>query len=321
MAKKKLPKSGLVTIIVLIAGALLFGPRILAGLNRTEAVIAEASAFSVRTHEVTPQTLRSYLEVNGDVICTQQVEVFPDMGGILVAVRADLGSTVTRGQIIAEVDPSRPGLVYFNSPVRAPISGTISKTPLSTGSTVSQNTSITAISTNENLEILSRIPEREIAHLDTGLTAEVFLQAYPGETFNATVIRVSPIVDSTSRTKLINLQFDDRDTRISSGMFGRVRLNTRTYEDVLAIPSEAVIANYGVQVVYVVEQDASGQPVSARREVTSGASLQGLTEIRSGLEAGDVIVVQGQQLLSGGESLRIIGSVSARSGGDQERAQ
>jgi multidrug efflux pump subunit AcrA (membrane-fusion protein) len=90
------------------------------------------------------------------------------------------------------------------------------------------NTSLMAISLNENLEINARIPEREIAGLVTGLKAEVSLQAYPGEVFHATVNRVSPVVDSISRTKLINLRFDQEDRRINAGMFARLRLNTRS---------------------------------------------------------------------------------------------
>ena len=117
------------------------------------------------------------------------------------------------------VDPSRIGAAYRNSPVYAPIAGIISKTPLSPGMTVSPSTSVTVISAGESLEINARIPEREVAGLAPGLAAEVSLQAYPGETFRASVTRVSPVIDSGSRTKLITLKFDRNDSRINAGMF------------------------------------------------------------------------------------------------------
>ncbi|MDR2541853.1 MAG: efflux RND transporter periplasmic adaptor subunit [Treponema sp.] len=306
--KKKLPKFTMPIIIILIACILLFGPGLLARRSGTAPETVEAPVFSVRTQEAARQTLYAFLDVNGDIICTQQAEVFPDVGGILVSVQANLGTYVNQGQVIAEVNPSRPGMVFLNSPVTAPISGIISRTPLSTGTTVGPQTAITTISRNENLEIFARIPEREIAGLAPGLRAEVFLQAYPGETFHATVIRVSPVVDNISRTKLINLRFDSGDRRISSGMFARVRLNTRSYPDVVTVPVEAVVSSQGGTAVFVIANDEAGLPVAARREVGIGASLQGLTEIRSGLEAGETVIVQGQQLLSGGEYLRIIGS-------------
>jgi multidrug efflux pump subunit AcrA (membrane-fusion protein) len=287
----------------------LFVPGYLAGRNKGAADISETTAFSVRTQAVSRQTLNVFINVNGDIVCTQQTDVFPDVGGILVSVQATLGSYVSKGDVIAEVDPSRPGTTFLNSPVVAPISGIISKTPLSRGSTVGLNTSITAISLNQNLEINARIPEREIAGLRTGLVAEVSIQAYPGETFTATVNRVSPVVDSISRTKLINLRFNREDQRINSGMFARVKINTRSYPDVLAVPAEAVITSRGANVVYVVEFDEDQHPIAARREVNCGVSLQGWTEILTGLAEGETVIVQGQQLLSGGEALRIIGDV------------
>jgi membrane fusion protein (multidrug efflux system) len=175
---------------------------------------------------------------------------------------------------------------------------------------VSPNSSITTIAANGTLEINARIPEREIAGLAPGLRAAVSLQAYPGETFNATVNRVSPVVDSVSRTKLVNLRFDVNDNRVSPGMFARLSINTRTYPNVLSVPAEAVISNRQNDSVYVIAINDMGMPVAQRREISRGVTLQGWTEIKAGLNEGDVVIVQGQQLLSGGESVRIIGNVA-----------
>jgi multidrug efflux pump subunit AcrA (membrane-fusion protein) len=316
MKKKNGLKKGILVVgTILIAAGLLFGPSILAGgRNAVAAETKENPVFSVRATSVENQTLKAYLDVNGDIISTQQTDVHPDVSGRLVSMRVSLGSYVQRGQLIAEVDPSRPGTTYMNSPVYAPISGYISKTPLSIGTTVSQNTSITTISSNGTFEITARIPEREIAGLVTGLKAEVSLQAYPGETFAATVAQVSPIIDSLSRTKLITLRFDVSDDRISAGMFARLRINTRSYTDVLAIPAEAVISNRGNETVYVVDI-VDGQPIAQKREVSSGVTLNGWTEIRSGLSQSERVIVQGQQLLTGGETLRIIGDSIALADG------
>ena len=307
--KKKPLKMAVIIIIALIAVIFLFGPSILAGGGRVAADTDEAPVFSVRGQEVQRQTLTAHLEVNGDVVSTVQAEAVPDVGGILVAVSVNIGDFVTRGQVIAMVDPSRPGLVYQNSPVIAPISGIVSSTPLSTGTTVGTNTGITTISLNDNLEIKALIPERDIGGLDVGLKAEVSVQAHPGVTFSATVNRVSPIVDSISRTKLINLEFDHVDHRINAGMFARIRLNTLTFPNVLTVPAESVVSNRGADVVFVIITDNEGNLSAERREVTAGVSLQGWTEIREGLRGSETVVVQGQRLLGGGESLRIIGTI------------
>ena len=309
-----LKKGVLVAGTLFIAVGLLLGPTLLAGEgNIAKAETIETPIYSVRTADSQKQTLNAFLDVNGDIVSSQQADVFPDTAGKLVSVRVVLGTYVQKGEVIAEVDPSRPGTTYMNSPVYAPISGIVCKTPLSSGTTVSTNTSITAISVNENLEISARIPEREIAGLVTGLKAEVSLQAYPGEIFTATVSQVSPILDSISRTKLITLKFDRNDSRINAGMFARIRVNTRSYQNVIAIPAEAVIKSRGIDTVYVI-QNKAGLPIAAKKEVSCGVILQGWTEIKSGLTEGETVIVQGQQLLSGGESLRIIGQVAAVEG-------
>jgi multidrug efflux pump subunit AcrA (membrane-fusion protein) len=309
MGKKKAIKTvGMVLGTMIIAGALVFGPEMLAagGENKGEIKSSETPLFSVRTESAETRTLRAFLEVNGDIVSRQEADVFPDVSGKLIWVNAALGSQVRKGDVIAEVDPSKPGTNYMNSPVHAPISGAISKIPLSVGSTVDTGTSIATLSVTDNLEITARISEREIAGLRTGLKAEVTVQAYPGEIFSATVSHVSPVLDAPSRTKLITLNFDRNDSRINAGMFAHVRINTRTYRDILAIPVEALVNKRGEIIVYVLQEDTAGQPYVEQRGVETGASLDGWTEIKSGLYEGETVVVQGQQFLSSGEAVRVI---------------
>ncbi|MCL1992769.1 MAG: efflux RND transporter periplasmic adaptor subunit [Spirochaetes bacterium] len=311
MKKKTWLKKGLFALaVLLICAGLLIGPSILAGGAEPEFEEIEALIHTVRTQAALQQTLVAHLDINGDIVSAQQVDVFPEVGGRLAVVRATLGDFVNQGDVIAEIDPSRPGAVFMNSAVHAPISGVISRTPLSVGMTVGVGTSITLISVNENLEINARVPEREIAGLAPGLRAQVSLQAHPGETLGATVTRVSPVVDAVSRTKLINLSFDQRDPRVSPGMFARLRISTRSYNNVISVPAEAIVSNTNGASVFVVSQDDDGQLVALRRQVETGVTLQGWTEIRTGIETGEEVIVQGQHLLSGGEHIRIIGQIA-----------
>jgi multidrug efflux pump subunit AcrA (membrane-fusion protein) len=289
---------------------LVFGPEMLASGDEAKENRAdnETPLFSVRTEQAEIKTLCAFLEVNGDVVSRQEADVFPDAPGKLIRVNVVLGSPVRKGEVIAEVDPSKPGTIYMNSPVCAPISGTVSKAPLSVGSTVGPGTRITTVSVIDNPEITACIPERDIAGLRAGLKAKVTLHAYPGETFSATVSHVSPVLDASSRTKLIRLAFDRNDGRINAGMFARIRINTRTYTDALAVPAEALVNKRGETVVYVV-RDTGGEAASAAfveaRAVASGVTIDGWTEIRSGLAEGEAVVVRGQQLLSGGKAVQV----------------
>jgi multidrug efflux pump subunit AcrA (membrane-fusion protein) len=262
------------------------------------------TVFAVRTANAERRTLQAYIEVNGNIVSENQVAVVPEAAGKLVSMNVNLGSLVQKGALVAEVDPSRPGTVYSLSPVYAPIPGTVVSNPLTVGSTVSTGTTLLTLAAAGSVEIEAAIPEREVGQLRTGLRSDVFLEAFPGEIFAAEVIRLSPVLDPVSRTKQIILRFVREDPRINPGMFARIKLNTRTYQDVVSIPEDAVVENRGTTVVYVVLEE---QAVSMR-EIAAGVSVDGEVEIKSGLESGEVVVVQGQQFLTDGAAVRVIGN-------------
>ena len=269
--------------------------------------IAAPTIFTVRTEEAEIRTLQAYLEVNANVVCGHQVAVMPDANGRLVSMRVSLGSVVQGGELIAEVDPSRPGTAYLLSPVYAPVSGMVVSNPQSVGSTVSTGTMLMTIAVNDSIEIEALIPEREVGQLRTGLKAEIRLEAFPGEIFSATLTQVSPVVDPVSRTKKITMRFDRADRRISTGMFARVKLNTRTYGNVISIPQEALVEQRGKTVVYVLTAHSDDVQNVEMREVHTGVIVDREIEIKNGLEPGESVVVQGQQFLTDGAPVRVIG--------------
>ncbi|MDR1301044.1 MAG: efflux RND transporter periplasmic adaptor subunit [Treponema sp.] len=271
------------------------------------------TVFAVRTADAEIRSLQSYIEINGNIVSAQQVAVVPEAAGKLVSMKTGLGSRVTKGALVAEIDPSRPGAVYSLSPVYAPVSGLVVTNPASEGSTVSTATTLFTIAVAEDIEIESLIPEREVGQLRTGLRAEVRLEAFPGEVFIAELIRLSPVLDPASRTKKVTLRFMAHDRRINPGMFARVKLNTRIYQNVVSIPQEALVENRGSPVVYVLDTNGAGETARVyTREVVAGVNIDGETEIKEGLSAGEPVVVQGQQFLTNGAQVRVIGSSEQR---------
>jgi multidrug efflux pump subunit AcrA (membrane-fusion protein) len=268
------------------------------------------TVFAVRTAYAERRTLQAYIEVNGNIVSEKQVAVVPDAAGKLVSMKVSLGSLVQKGALVAEVDPSRPGAAYSLSPVYAPISGTVVSNPLTIGSTVSTGTTLLTLAAAGSTEIEAAIPEREVGQLRTGLRADVFLEAFPGEVFAAELIRLSPVVDPVSRTKQIILTFIREDSRINPGMFARIKLNTRTYQNVVSIPEDAIVENRGTTVVYVAlfGNTPEGTTRVSMREIETGVSVDGEVEVKSGLYSGEEVVIQGQQFLGDGAAVRVIGN-------------
>ena len=255
------------------------------------------TVFTVRSVEAKKAVLTDYVITNGEVESQTAVEVFPSMSGKIAQINVMLGSHVNRGDVIAKVDPSEPGTKYALSPVEAPISGSIVSSPLKIGTTVTTNSAGTMIGDIDNLQISCSIPERYVAELKTGLKAEVSLEAYPGIVFSATVSRVSPVVDSSTRTKEIILNFDKKDSRINAGMFAKVKLYTTRYSGQLVVPSDAVVLNDdGSAYLFVVNDNDT----VSRREVKTGKSVDSMIQITDNLMADEKVVYEGMLSLSEG---------------------
>ena len=273
------------------------------------------TTFSVKTMTLEKATLHDYVSTNGEVESQSSIEVFPDMAGRVASVEVQLGSPVKKGQVIAYVDPNEPGVRYVKNPVYAPISGSIVSSPLKVGAKVSTNTVITTIGDITNLQISASIPERYVALLKPGLSASIRLEAYPDVEFFATVTRVSPVLDKNSRAKEIILAFDREDSRINAGMFAKVILYTRDYEDAVVMPLDALVTKDDKYYAFVVK----GETVE-RREVQLGKSVDSLAQILSGLSAGEKVVTEGQTSLSDGAKIRdITNGVQADSSDDGQK--
>lgn len=271
-----------------------------------------ANVFTVRSSTLSLGDLHDFIETNGEIESQSSVAVFPDNGGIIAELLVSLGSKVKKGDVIARVDPSAPGMQFSLSPVIAPISGSVVTTPLKRGTTVTQSTTITTLGDIENLQIVSYVPERFVSSLRRGLHADIILEAYPNVVFSATVTRVSPVLDATSRTKEIILTFDKKDDRINAGMFPKVTLFTDIYSGFPIVTENAVVSNDDKKYVFIVKDDSTVE----MREVTLGKTVSGVVQLISGVYAGEKIAVEGVSILADGAKVNDLSNPSVK--GNQE---
>ncbi|MCL2208732.1 MAG: efflux RND transporter periplasmic adaptor subunit [Treponema sp.] len=260
-----------------------------------------ASATTVRVAPVSLGTIEKSVIINGEILARNQVTIFPAVGGRLAETRFAIGDRVSRGDIVAMIDPSRPGEVYSQSPVVSTVSGTVINVPFSAGDTVSAQSGIYAVGDLSSLVIETFVPERFASSVTGGMRALVSLEAAGGETFNAEVFEVSPVLDPVTRTIKIRLRFINLDPRIKAGMFATISLITNRKVDVPVIQRTSVISTYGSWIVFVVDEDN----IARRREVTLGLDSEDYVEILGGVSVGENVVSAGQNFLSDGDPVRI----------------
>ncbi len=262
------------------------------------------TVFAVNAYKAVPRTLDNYLEFGGNVQTASSVDIFPDVqSGKLSKINVKVGDKVRKDQVVAEVDASRAGMDYKNSPIKAPVDGTITSFPYTLGTTVAASMSIGKISSTGTLEIKTNVAERFISRVSLNQRAELTFDAFPGEKFPARLVEIDPVLDSSSRTLGIKLLQTPSDSRLRAGMYARIKLVTDTKKNTIVIPNNVILTRNDEDIVYIIDPQTNTVKASP---VKKGIRVDDKQEVEMGITPGDLVVIKGQALLSDGAKVNII---------------
>jgi membrane fusion protein, heavy metal efflux system len=139
---------------------------------------------------------------------------------------------------------------------------------------------------------LGDIYEQDLGSAKLGESAEVTLNAYPGQHWPGRVSVVSGAVDPNTRTLRVRVVLANGDGRIKPQMFGSIRI-VRSSSAGILVPATAVIREGSDAYMFV----AKGSGHFERRAVKVGRTVDGRLEIVGGIQAGETIVSDGSLLL------------------------
>jgi membrane fusion protein (multidrug efflux system) len=189
-------------------------------------------------------------------------------------------------------------LEYTN--IKAPFDGLVIKRYVNFAEQVGVNTPLFRISDFDPLLCPIQVPERDLPRLGIGQEAYLTIEPYPGERFEAAILRISPVVDPSTGTIKVTLAVRSRG-KLRPGMFARVFVETATRPDALVIPKTALSLDSIGDTVYV----AAG-PTASRREVLLGYHEGDFVEVLSGLSADELVIVIGHEGLSDSTPIQIM---------------
>lgn len=184
-------------------------------------------------------------------------------------------------------------LDYTN--IRAPIDGIVSEKIGRIGNTVAVGDVVLRISNSTALLAYLHVPQRDLFRFSVGQPAELKLDAFPEDRHSASIIRISPRVDSATGTVKVTLGVTNVDGQLRPGMFARAKIVYEVHEQALLVPADAVLAEDAQPAVFVVEDG-----IARRRDVTTGFENGGNIEVTSGLQGSDKVIVVGQAALRDG---------------------
>ncbi len=192
------------------------------------------------------------------------------------------------------------GRVHARLTITAPRSGVITELGAREGMTVMAGASLFRINGLETVWVNAALRETDARFLSPGSTVEARAVAFLGETFRGKVGTLLPEVDLVTRTLKARIEIANTGERLKPGMFVTVNFASPSLDEVVLVPTEAVIQTGTRAVVMVAEAGGQFAPV----EVEVGSEGNGQTEIRKGLEANQRVVVSGQFLIDSEASLK-----------------
>lgn len=270
--------------------------------------VARARFYTAQTQLGRMRQLRA-----ADIVTEQEFES-------AVLEEANARAQVVKAQTAADLAQERMGDVT----IRAPIAGTIIHREVEVGQIIvsaSQNvsggTTLFEMADLSRMQVETLVDETDIGRIRPGQPAEITVDAYPDRTFTGQVLKVEPraVIEENVTMFPVLIRLDNREGLLKPGMTTDVRVRVERRDNTVAVPNEAVLSvREGMAAASALEIDPGAVAAAAAsagegsalvfvdgpdgpepRLVRTGLATWEHTEIRSGLEAGEAVL-----LLAGG---------------------
>jgi cobalt-zinc-cadmium efflux system membrane fusion protein len=217
-------------------------------------------------------------------------------GGDLVAAQAALKVMgITDPDALVQAPPS------FEVPVKAPIGGLVVEQDVSVGQLIQPgSTQCFMISDISSVWVLVNVYQKDLPYVRVGDAVTIQTDSYP-DVFHGRISYVAASLDPATRTLQARIDTPNPGDKLKKDMYVTATVQAGSIRNAIALPDAAVLRDSENQ-PFVYAMTSSSQ--FGRRTVALGESLNGQTEITSGLQAGDQVIGNGSLFLQFANSLQ-----------------
>ena len=235
---------------------------------------------------------KAIAEQNLEQAESAEVQASGDLAAAQAALKV-LG--ITDPDALVKAPPS------FEVPVRAPISGEVVEQDVAAGQLIQPGTTqCFMISDTGSVWVLVNIYQKDLPYVRVGDAVTIQTDTYP-EVFHGRISYVAAALDPNTRTLQARIETNNPGEKLKKDMYVVATVNAGAIPNAVALPDAAVLRDSENQpFVYA----AVGSNQFGRRSVTLGESLNGKTEITSGLKAGDQVIGNGSLFLQFANALQ-----------------
>lgn len=184
----------------------------------------------------------------------------------------------------------------------APQDSVVTSRDAEPGSTVVAGQSVIKLMQPDSLWVRVRLDQGRSRGLANGMEADVVLRSSPTHKLAGTLVRIEPLSDSVTEERIAFVKLNTMPAGLTVGELAEVTLRAVPATSALLLPNAAVKTGAQGSGVWVLRD---GKPAFAK--VTLGdSSLDGQVQIRSGLQAGDEVVIYSERDLTTGTRVKVV---------------
>jgi membrane fusion protein, copper/silver efflux system len=183
---------------------------------------------------------------------------------------------------LMETRQVRNSLTYYSD-----FSGVVTKKYFNEGSWVMEGNTILDIVNLSSVWIVVNIYENEISKIRTGQSVEIIMTGNGDKMIKGKIDYLNPIMNMDTRTVEVRITAPNNNSSLKPGTFVKAKIQTEKTYNTIVLPKTAVLMSGKMNMVYIKK---SGN-IFVPKEVVISGEKDGKVMIKSGIEAGDEVVV------------------------------
>ena len=197
--------------------------------------------------------------------------------------------------------------------IRAPFAGKLGIRQVNKGQFLQAGSEVATLQNLDKVNVDFNLAQDTLSKVFKGQEVTLTTSSYPGQSFIGKVTAVSPKLEQETRTLKVRATFNNEKHRLLPGQFVNLALKLPVKRNVITVPLTAIAFTLYGDTVYVVESsnnagkkgNSKKVSIAVSKQVVVGARKGNLAVIKSGIKAGDDVVISGQLKLHNGSHVKI----------------
>ncbi|HNX90521.1 MAG TPA: efflux RND transporter periplasmic adaptor subunit [Candidatus Omnitrophota bacterium] len=282
---------------------------IMGGKKEEKKMVEFADTIPVKVYKVKKMDFKDTLPVMGRIAGFKEIDLRFESNGVMESFNFEEGERILEGDIIASLNQKdallklkyaslelekakklhelggldkvaydQKSLEYESAKrdlektnIYAPSDGYLGSKERDAGTYVTSQDRVGIFVDYSKVYSIFDVIEEDSSKVELGQNVEIFVDAFPTETFKGAIDTISPMVEGKTRSQKVKVELENEKGNLKPGMFSRAVINTYEKKDALMIPSSAFKKKEQQYFVYVVhrDSDAAAEDESAEEEMPS----------------------------------------------------